>query len=242
MLLHYSWLTSYTVFGNDGAFGQVEDVYFDEEMWTVRYIVIKTGATFLSAKLFVSPVSIDKIDHVNETIRLSISKDEAKKAPDFGEEPVSRKREHDFSLYYRMNPYWIGSGVWGSANTAREMSQQEVQVTEETMEDDNPRVHEARHVTRYELAVNDGTFGKIDDLLVDESSFRINYFIADTKKWLPGGKKVLISPQWIKEIEWAAARIRIDVTRDQLESAPEYRRDLDITDERESYLWLHYRK
>ena len=242
MLLHYNWLSSYTVIGNDGEIGKVEDVYFDEEMWTVRYIVVKTGATFLSEKLFVSPVSIDKFDHTNELIRIGITKDEAQKAPDPGDEPVSRKYEKDFSLYYRINPYWIGSGAWGSANTAREMAQQEVQILESDLEEDESHVHQAKHVTRYELAVTDGSFGKIDDLLIDESSFKIKYFVADMRKWLPGGKKVLISPQWIEEIEWAAARIRINVTRDQLESAPEYRTELDLTDERESELWLHFRK
>lgn len=242
MLLHYSWLTTYTVIGNDGEIGEVVDVYFDEEMWTVRYIVVKTGAKFLSEKLFVSPVSIDKIDHSDELIRLGITKDEAQNAPDPGDEPVNRKYELDFSLYNKINPYWIGSGAWGTANTAREMAQQEVQILESDLEEDESHVHEAKQVTKYELAVTDGSFGKIDDLLIDESSFKIKYFIADTRKWLPGGKKVLISPQWIEGIEWVAARIKINVTRDQIESAPEYRSEIDLTDEQESQLWQHFQK
>ncbi|PYZ94186.1 hypothetical protein CR194_01215 [Salipaludibacillus keqinensis] len=242
MLLHYNWLQSYTVFGNDGEIGKVDDVYFDENMWTIRYIVAKTGKTFLSEKVFISPVSIEKMDINEEVIRVGITQDEAQKAPDPGEEAVTRKYEKDFSHYYRMSPYWLGTGVWGNAASAREMVYEEVPVRAEELEDNQSHVHQAKLVTGYELSVKDDTFGKIEDMLLDESSFRIKYFVADTKKWLPGGKKVLISPEWVEAIDWGKAQINIDVTREQIESAPEYLSKIDLTDERERELWFHYNK
>jgi sporulation protein YlmC with PRC-barrel domain len=32
------------IIARDGAIGEVEDVYFDDEKWTVRYLVVKAGA------------------------------------------------------------------------------------------------------------------------------------------------------------------------------------------------------
>ncbi|SER72148.1 PRC-barrel domain-containing protein [Salipaludibacillus aurantiacus] len=242
MLLHYSWLTSYTVYGNDGEIGKVKDVYFDEIKWTIRYLVVNTGKTFLSDQAFISPASVEKIDHQNEVIRAGISNDEVQKSPDPGEEPVTRKFEKDFTLHYRLNPYWVGNGVWGTTAAPHDMMNEEAQLLQPEQGDDRTYVHQAKNVTGYTLSVKDETFGKIDDLLIDGSTFQIKYFIVDSRKWFPGGKKVIISPQWIDEIFWDTAQIRIDVTRQQIEDAPEYRPEMDLSDRREADLWLHYKK
>ena len=35
-----------TIEATDGAIGSVEDFYFDDDQWVVRYIVVKTGNWF----------------------------------------------------------------------------------------------------------------------------------------------------------------------------------------------------
>lgn len=242
MLLHYSWLTDYNVFGNDDEIGRVTDIFFDEERWTVRYLVLKTGRTLFSERVYISPASIEKINHNENIIRTNLSSDDVQKAPDPGEEAVNRKFEKDFSLHYRMNPYWVGNGIWGTTMSPRDMMGEEALAIQPEEGDQRHYVHQAKHVTGYELSVEDDAFGKVDDFLIDPSSFRIKYVVADTKKWLPGGKKVLLAPDWIESVYWESARIIINVTREQVEEAPEYLPDLDLTDEREKRLWLHYGK
>lgn len=243
MYLHYEWLTSYTVFGNDGEIGTVSDTYFDEENWTIRYLVVKTGATFLSEKRFISPLLIEKLDHQEEVIRVNISKDDAEKSPDPGDEPVSRKYEQDFNTYYRLTPYWVGNGVWGSTSIADDIPPGTEPVVHDSQQsEENQFVHQAKKVIGYELSVKDDTFGKVDNFLIDEKTFEIKYFIVDTHRWLPGGKKVLISTKWIEEVGLNSSKLTVDVTRDQVEKAPEYLKDLEFTDKREQELWIHYNK
>ncbi|WP_143709634.1 PRC-barrel domain-containing protein [Salipaludibacillus agaradhaerens] len=244
MMLHYSWLSSYTIYGSDSEIGPVTNVYFDTERWTVRYFIVKTGATFLAERVFISPASIAKIDHKNNVIRLSISSKEVDKAPVPEKEPLSRQYEKDMHTYYRMSPYWVGHGIWGPAALPHELLVEDLSELPLEREHDHHQSHvyDAENVIGYKLATKNDTFGKIDDFLIDESSFEIKYYIADTKKWLPGGKKILISPKWIEEISWEKAQFSIDVTREQLEKAPEYLPELDLDDKRESELWLYYGK
>jgi hypothetical protein len=45
------------VAARDGVFGSVEDVYFDEERWAVRYFVVDTGE--LLGRLLIAPQSVE---------------------------------------------------------------------------------------------------------------------------------------------------------------------------------------
>ena len=51
----------------DGEIGKVKDFYFDDESWTVRYLVVKTGNWLSDKKVLISPTSIGTPDF-NEKI------------------------------------------------------------------------------------------------------------------------------------------------------------------------------
>jgi uncharacterized protein YrrD len=44
-----------TVTGTDGEIGTVEDFYFDEPEWTVKYLLVDTGSRLNGKRVFVSP-------------------------------------------------------------------------------------------------------------------------------------------------------------------------------------------
>ena len=44
-----------------------------------------------------------------------------------------------------------------------------------------------------------------DDFVIDDESWAIRYLIVDTRNWFPG-KKVLVSPQWIRRVSWSEAK------------------------------------
>ncbi|UCZ54409.1 PRC-barrel domain-containing protein [Bacillus shivajii] len=246
MLLHYDhWLSSFHVIGNDEEFGTVHDVYFDEDHWTVRYLVVKAGTWFTGEKLFLSPASITNIDMKEEKIYVNISKEQAKDAPQINEQPVTRKSEREFSLYYSLGPYWLGSSLWGNAIAARELAKYEpepVQIDDVVSKEDyRPYVHRAEEIIGYELSARGDSFGKIEDLLIEEDSYKIRYFVCDTKKILPG-KKILISTDWITNIDWTSKQIHINVEREEVENAPEYLKEPPLTRDMEEELFMHYGK
>ena len=44
MLIHAKPMESYEINARDGMIGKVKDLYFDDQKWAVRYVVVDTGA------------------------------------------------------------------------------------------------------------------------------------------------------------------------------------------------------
>ncbi len=133
--------------------------------------------------------------------------------------------------------------MWGlSTVTDTDLGSPDVSAEADLAQNENYSVHKAKNVMGYNLSVKNDVFGKVDNFLIDEKTFEIKYFIVDTKKWLPGGKKVLISTKWIDDVEWSVSQMSISVTREQIEEAPEYLKDMELSDNKEQELWMHYQK
>ena len=93
-------LKAYTVGASDGAIGHVRDVYFDDESWVVRYLVVETGAWLSSRKVLISPISILRPNWTDRELPVALTKDQVKKSPDIDTQmPVSRQREMRHSGY-----------------------------------------------------------------------------------------------------------------------------------------------
>ena len=76
--------------------------------------------------------------------------------------------------------------------------------------------------------------------MVEDADWSIHYLVVDTRNWLPG-KKVLISPRSVQDIDWTERQIDLDVNREQVKNSPAY--DLatmvDRTYERDFHNYLH---
>ncbi len=62
MLRKVTDLYGYTLQATDGELGKVKDVFFDDEKWTIRYLVVETGSWLNSRQVLISPYSIAGID------------------------------------------------------------------------------------------------------------------------------------------------------------------------------------
>lgn len=47
------------ILAKDGALGRLLDVYFDDERWAVRYLVVDTGTWLAGRRVLLSPACID---------------------------------------------------------------------------------------------------------------------------------------------------------------------------------------
>ena len=57
--------------------------------------------------------------------------------------------------------------------------------------------------------------------MVDDETWRIHFLVVDTADWLPG-KKVLLSLQWIKRVEWADSSVHFNLTRKSVKNSREF--------------------
>jgi hypothetical protein len=46
--------------------------------------------------------------------------------------------------------------------------------------------------------------------------------VVDTRNWLPGGKKVLISPTWIQSVSWEDSRVYVALSHTEIKTSPEW--------------------
>jgi sporulation protein YlmC with PRC-barrel domain len=105
----------------------------------------------------------------------------------------------------------------------------------------NPHLRSTHKVSGYHIQATNGEIGHIEDFIIDDDRWTIRYFIIDTKNWLQGsGKKVLISPQWIKNIDWRDSKMFVDLSCEDIKQAPEYTESSLLTRDCESKFWGHY--
>src|SRR5215475_6535972 len=107
MLINADNLKGSTIIARDGAIGEIDDFYFDDESWTVRYLVVNTGAWLFRREVLVSPISIEKVGEANNQVLVNLTRDQVKDSPDIDtQKPVSRQHETAFMDYYGYPYYW----------------------------------------------------------------------------------------------------------------------------------------
>lgn len=162
-----------------------------------------------------------------------------KNCPDINtDKPVSRKNELELLRYYGMSPYWPYVTPSGNYPQPIPVSKEEREKLEaEKMEETHLR--STREVIGYHIQVTDDEIGHVEDFIVEDEDWVIRYMIVDTRNWLPG-KKVLVSPHWIKSISWEQAKVSVDLSRESVKTSPEFDPSEPVNREYELRLYDYY--
>ena len=72
----------------------------------------------------------------------------------------------------------------------------------------------------YHLAATDGAIGEVRACYFDDVHWTVRYLVVDTGGWL-SGRKVLISPMAVREVDAAGRRVVVALTREQVERSPD---------------------
>lgn len=241
-------LVGFTIGATDGEIGNVTDFYFDDVTWTIRYVVVETGNWLSNRKVLISPEALLQCDWENETFPVNLTKDQIEKGPDIDtDQPVSRQHEMDLYAHYSWTNYW-GGGLWaGGIGTTGMMMPMSNLPMEETVTNNNnnaeakgdPHLRSVKNVQGYAIHASDDTIGDVEDFIVDDSKWTIDYMVVDTGNWFPG-KKVTISPNLIKEINWENSEVIINASVDEVKQSPEYDASKHISTEYEGSLKNYY--
>ena len=231
MLHNVSELSGAKIAAKDRDLGHAEEFYFDDESWTVRYLVVDTAPLFFGKKVLISPYAIRHIAWNERAIFLNIDSDTVKESPEIDSQlPVSREKEHLISMHYGWPPYWIGDGVWGlGANPAltielmREAEEKEGETPEEEPQAEAAgsvnHLRSSDEVLKYSVSAEDEKVGKVDDLSFDETDWRIRYLFV--KAGSPFKERtVVLSTDWIDHISWQDSMIAVDVPKSLIDEAP----------------------
>lgn len=66
----------------------------------------------------------------------------------------------------------------------------------------------------------DGEIGSVDHFFFDDIKWAVRYLVVNTSNWLVG-RQVLISPQSVKQIDWADGGVTVALTKEQVKQSPE---------------------
>jgi uncharacterized protein YrrD len=225
----------------DGRIGHVEQVYFDDERWTIRYLVVDTGREFGDRRVLVSPMTVV----VEETaargaIDVRLTRGQVADGPDIDTEmPVSRQKELEFNRYFILPPYWGGTGVWGAQMLPAELMRLAPEPSAAEQGSEDVHLRSSREIIGYRVRASDGKAGHVEDLLFEEASWRVRYIEVNTREWV-GGRHVLVSPLWARSISWKSRAISLDLNAETVRSAPRYGSPETLTPEFEWRLRSHY--
>jgi len=234
-------LRGYTLGARDGEIGRVKEFFFDDQSWTVRYLVADTGGWLSGREVLISPYALDPADEGRKVIPVDLTKTQIEKSPSLvSAQPVSRQYESDYYSYYGWPGYWGGSCAWGiSAYPIRgrggwsEASRHTKNV--------DPHLRSTEDVTGRDIQAQDGGIGHVDDFVIDDETWTIRYLIVDTQNWWPG-KKVLISSRWIERVSWQESKVFVNLTREAIKQGPEYTDQTLITRDHETKLHRHHQR
>ena len=108
-------LKEFEVLATDGRIGSLDDFYFDDERWAIRYMVIDTGFWVSGWRVLISPLSVRRTEWAARQLLLTITADQVKRSPGIDtHKPVSRRQEIDYFDYYGYPYYWAHAGLWGA--------------------------------------------------------------------------------------------------------------------------------
>jgi uncharacterized protein YrrD len=234
MLRSFNHIRGYAIHASDGGIGSLRDLYFDDQSTQIRYFVVDTGTWLPGRRVLLAPAAVGGIDAERGEIVTGLTRRQVEDSPSVDtEKPVSRQQELELHTYYGWQPYWtvppLAGGLapyWGPAMPGTAYPRPgEARVAEEVAarerEHSDPHLRSAREVKGYHVAATDGEIGHVDDFLIDDGDWAIRLLGIDTGNWLPG-RKVVISPAWLRGIDWGEQRIVVDATRQQIKDSPEY--------------------
>ena len=231
----------------DGEIGKVEEFYFDDQSWTIRYLIVKTGGWLFGREVLISPQALQMADWKNKTFPVNLSKEQIRNSPDIDtDKPVSRQMEEQLYEHYPWQHYWNSgfyeAGVWGvlqGSPMLEERESSEVQTDPPRMGDLHLRSTD--RVTGYHIHATDGEIGEVTDYIIDDTNWKIIFFVVKTGSWIKPGK-ILLSTKWIKEIQWADNLVIVNISIDAVKNSPVFDAEQLISNEYEQKLFDHYGK
>jgi hypothetical protein len=229
-------LSGFDVRAYDGRVGTVHDLYFDDEDWSICFVVVRVGRWPFGRRLLISPSELRMADEEEEVLSIALRRSQLNACPEAHvHRPVSSLRREEQSASRGWLPVWPCRAPFGAYPVPAlallpmddEGEEGEWGGTSPRMDKDEVDVHlrSMSEVIGYHIQAIDGEIGHVEDLLLCDKDWLVRYVIVDTRNWW-GGRKVLVEPQWIEEFRCGESKVYLKLARGGVEGIPQYDPDL----------------
>ena len=191
MLRRAEELYGFDIEAEDGEAGDLIGLYFDDQAWIIRYLVVDTGGWLEGRRVLLSPVAVAETRWEEKALRVALTRSQVKHSPDINlDKPVSRQQIVDLHEYYGWPGYWGGSMTMGTATPGvYPMIIAGADQVEEEMEEEgpsekyrgDPHLRSSRVVAGYDIHAVDGEIGHVEDFFVSDKDWVVRYLLVDTR-------------------------------------------------------------
>jgi len=213
-------LVGYTISAKDGKLGKVDEFYFDDITWSIRYLVVKTLSWFSERKVLIPHAALGITDWSSRTFHVNLTIEQIRN------KTVSRQHEIELFSHYALPVYW-GDGFYAGPIGMIPFAPI---IDKKTLKNGNdfaqqhhvdPHLRSTKKVKDYYIHANDGEIGHVEDYIVDDEKWNLCFLIVDTHNWywLPG-RKVLIQPYWIHHIDCDESRVYVNLSQESINNSP----------------------
>jgi len=198
-------LAGYTIQATDGELGRVDEVYFDDRGWTVRYLVVKTGGWLFGRRVLLSPVSLGIADRARRVFPVQLTQDQVRRSPALDTDlPVWRQHLFEVQQYNAWPFNWDGLAGLPIAVVRPH---------------GDPHLRSTRHVAGYRMQAKDGEVGRVEDFLLDDMHWEIRYLMIGSGS-LGSGTKVMLPTMRVTRVSWEKNKVFTPLAGETIRNSP----------------------
>jgi hypothetical protein len=207
--------------GTDGEIGVLADALVDDR-WVVRYLVV-APRSLQHQQVVISPIQVHGIDWQREIVEVGLSNAQVRQRPDvLSVVPMTRDTEQAYAAYYGFPAYWGGPDLWAWSGYPGALAEPApASYHGPVAEAVAASLQSLKGLRGRHLAALDGAIGHVDDLFVDEETWRLDYLLVDTSNWI-GGRHVLVPTGVVPSLDADGRDLVVDRTVARIREAPAY--------------------
>jgi sporulation protein YlmC with PRC-barrel domain len=227
-----SQLRQASVEAEDGEIGSLHDIYFDDQTWAIRYLVIDTAKWLFGRKVLISPEAMAPSDGEATRIRLNLTREQIKNSPPRDSDPpVSKQYQDVLQSYYGWGaaatppsavvgaPIVIGSS-YGLGVPPVPM----VEHPHTSEHDYDEHLRSMKEVIGYQVQSGDEDVGEVSDFAFDAATPHIHSLLARPRRG-DSRQTFLVPVRQVARIDWTSATVEISDRKQAAGGHPDWEPD-----------------
>lgn len=218
------------IHARDGDIGRVSDVLFDDQTWTVRYLVVRTGGWLRQRRVLLSPIAILDVDEAARTVSVDLTRDDIAGSPPLDTDmPLSRQMELKYRDYFSWPAYWVSTYLDAyHRKTYPRLAEADRQVSEgqrarqeralPNIPEHDPHLRSAATITGYAVYASDGPrapVGHVRDFTLETDGWSVQSLIVDVQH-----HRIVVPHERVRDIDWPLSIVHLRMSHDDLLGAP----------------------
>lgn len=202
-------LIGYRIIATNGDIGTVEDFYFDDNAWLLRYVVVAAGGWMNRRHVLLSMDMIGEVSDLKREMNVNLTKESVYASPDTeSDQPVSRQNEILLAKHFGWKPYWAPDPFLGL-----ELPNQRMEINV-AMIGANPHLRSFREVTTY-VARGSGIETLVSDMIADDSTGNVQSLVLSREAGR-GADAHLMPTDQVDRLDWTNCQVRLKANADAM--------------------------